>query len=97
MPNVPKRPKSDTSRLEGKAYLTYDEVSEYLGIRRSSLYNILTELDVKTHKFKLDKKRYVSIEDARRVKQMREQPWLAGTDETEEESAHSGSNQPNAA
>lgn len=82
MANVPKREKADASQYEDKAYLTYEETAAYLGIRRSSLYNILTELGIESHKFKLDKKRYVAIEDVKRLKQIREQPWLAGPDES---------------
>jgi excisionase family DNA binding protein len=80
MPNTPRRPGSDPNKYEGKAYLTYEEAADYLGIRRSSLYTMLVELGIKTHKFKFDRRYYIALEDVKRVKEIREKPWLAGED-----------------
>src|SRR5947209_18852774 len=59
-------------------YLTLDEVEEYTGIKKNSLYYYLKMLDIKTHKFTLDKRAYISLEDANRIKEVKETPWLAG-------------------
>ena len=80
MPNRPRRPGSEPDKYEGKAYLTYEEAADYLGLRRSSLYTMLVELGIKTHKFKFDRHRYIALDDVKRIKQIREQPWLAGED-----------------
>ena len=80
MPKKAHRPESDPSKYEGKAYLTYEEAADYLGIRRSSLYTMLVELGIKTHKFKFDRRYYIALEDVKRVKEIRDKPWLAGED-----------------
>lgn len=61
-----------------KDYLTLDEVEEYTGIKKNSLYYYLKTLDIKTHKFTLDRRAYISLEDANRIKEVKETPWLAG-------------------
>jgi excisionase family DNA binding protein len=67
-----------------KEYLTYEEALKELGIKRSTLYTMITELGIKSHKFKYDKKRYVAVADIKRIKKIREQPWKA--EESKEES-----------
>ena len=59
-------------------YLTLDEVEEYTGIKKNSLYYYLKMLDIKTHKFTLDKRAYISLADANRIKEVKDTPWLAG-------------------
>jgi excisionase family DNA binding protein len=80
MPKKAHRPASDPNTYEGKAYLTYEEAAAYLGIRRSTLYTMLVELGIKTHKFKFDRHRYIALDDVKRVKEIRDKPWLAGED-----------------
>jgi hypothetical protein len=80
MPKKAHQPESDPSNDEGKAYLTYEEATQYLGIRRSSLYTMLVELGIKTHKFKFDRHHYIALADVKRIKEIREKPWLAGED-----------------
>lgn len=63
-----------------KEFLTYEEAAEELGIKRSTLYTMITELDIKTHKFKFDKRRYIAAEDIKRIKEIRQSPWKAGED-----------------
>lgn len=82
MPKKAHRSESDPSLYEGKAYLTYEEAAQYLGIRRSSLYTMLVELGIKTHKFKFDRHHYIALADVKHIKEIREKPWLAG-EETE--------------
>jgi len=61
-----------------KDYLTLDEIEAYTGIRKNSLYYYLKTLGIETHKFTLDKRAYISLEDANRIKTVKETPWLVG-------------------
>lgn len=61
-----------------KEYLTLAEVAAYVGIKRASLYYYLNALDIKMHKFNLDRRSYVSQADAKRIKEVKEKPWTAG-------------------
>ena len=70
--------------MEGKEYLTYEEAMEHLGCKRSTLYTLITDLDIPTHKFKYDKRRYLAFADVERIKQIREKPWATKTDEGKE-------------
>lgn len=63
--------------MEEKEYFTYDEAMQYLGVKRSTLYTIVTDLDIQTHKFKRNKRRYLALQDVKRIKQIREKPWTA--------------------
>ena len=72
---------TDNEKYAEKAYLDYEEAADYLGIKRATLYNYVTALGIKTHKFKFDRKRYIAIEDVKRLEKIKEQPWLAGPDE----------------
>ena len=63
--------------MEDKEYLTYDEAMEYLGIRRSTLYTLITDEGITPHKFKRDKRRYLAFADVKRLKELREKPWIA--------------------
>lgn len=62
--------------MEEKAYLTYEEAAEYLGVRRSTLYTQVKDMDITTHKFKRDKRRYLALRDVKRMKEVREKPWI---------------------
>lgn len=62
--------------MEEKEYFTYEETMEYLGCKRSTLYTLLTDLHIPTHKFKHDKRRYIAFADVRRMKEVRERPWI---------------------
>lgn len=60
-----------------KDFLTYEEAAKELGIKRSTLYSMITQLGIKTHKFKFDKRKYVAIADIMRIKEIRQSPWKA--------------------
>ena len=60
-----------------KEYFTYEEALKELGIKRSTLYTMITELGIKPRKFKYDKKRYLAVNDIKRIKEIRENPWKA--------------------
>jgi predicted site-specific integrase-resolvase len=72
-----------------KEYLTYEEALQELGVKRSTLYTMITELGIKPRKFKYDKKRYLAAADIKRIKEIRETPWKAeeGTKKAEPDSA----------
>lgn len=63
---------------EERDYLTLDEVEAYTGIKKGSLYYYLRALKIKTHKFPLDKHAYISLADAKRIKEIKDTPWIAG-------------------
>lgn len=64
--------------MQEKEYLTYEEAMELLGVKRSTLYTLITDLDIPTKKFKHNSRRYLAASDVKRLKEMREKPWLAG-------------------
>lgn len=61
-----------------KEYLSLAEVAEYVGVKRASLYYYLNALDIRRHKFNLDKRAYISLADAKRIKEIKDKPWTAG-------------------
>lgn len=75
MPNMPRKEKADPTKYEGKAFLTYEEAMDYLGVRRSSLYNYITEMNLETHKFKRDRRRYLAKVDVEKIEQAMKEPW----------------------
>lgn len=66
---------------EQREYLTIDEAADYVGIKRGVIYNYIGSLGIKTHKFKMDRRTYISRVDVERIKEVKEKPWLAGPDE----------------
>lgn len=64
--------------LEGKEFLTLKEVADYVGVKRASLYYYIKGLDIKMHRFNLDRRSYISLADAKRIKEVKEKPWAAG-------------------
>lgn len=73
--------------MEEKKFLTYEEAMEFLGVKRSTLYTLVTDMDIPTHKFKRDKRRYLAITDVKRIKEIREKPWTVGSAHSEEDAA----------
>lgn len=61
-----------------KKFLTLDEVEAYTGIKKGSLYYYFRTLGIETHKFNLDKRAYISFDDANRIKEVKDTPWMAG-------------------
>lgn len=62
---------------EDKEYLTLKEVAEYVGIKRTSLYYYIEKMSLKKHKFEFSNHTYLHIEDAKKIKEVKEKPWLA--------------------
>lgn len=61
--------------MNDKAYMSLAEVAEYVGIKRASLYYYIKGMGIKTHRFKFDNRAYMSVADAERIKEAKEQPW----------------------
>jgi excisionase family DNA binding protein len=58
-----------------KEYITLVEAAAYTGIKRATIYNYLNDLSIQTHKFGRDKRAYISMSDAKRLKEYKEKPW----------------------
>jgi predicted DNA-binding transcriptional regulator AlpA len=61
-----------------KEFMTLEEAAQYTGKKRASIYNYIRDMDIKTHKFKRDRRVFLSMEDVKRIKELEEQPWKAG-------------------
>jgi len=61
-----------------KEYMTFEEVAAYIGKKRATVYNDVKALGIKPLKFKRDRRSYISLADAKRMKEVRERPWIAG-------------------
>jgi hypothetical protein len=76
MANTPRREKAEKTKYEGKEYLDYEEAMDYLGMKRATLYNYVNDLDIPTHKFKRERRRYIAMSDIQKIEQVLEKPWL---------------------
>ena len=61
--------------MEEKEYMTVEEAAEYIGMKRATLYNYMHDLDIKSKRFKRDRKAYIAQADVQKMKQYRESPW----------------------
>jgi hypothetical protein len=77
MAKVPRREKAPVGKYEGRAFLDYDEASDYLGIRRTTLYHHVLDMEIETHKFKKNTRRYLTMADVKRIEEIMAKPWLA--------------------
>lgn len=66
---------ANPERYAVKAYLTYDESTDFLGISLSTLARYISDEKIQTLKFYRDKKRYLKIEDVRRIEDLIKSPW----------------------
>jgi hypothetical protein len=87
MAKVPRVPKAPPGKYEGKAFLDYDEASDYLGIKRTTLYHHVVDMEIQTHKFKKNTRRYLAMADVKRIEKVIEEPWTAETEEVKITSA----------
>lgn len=60
-------------------YITMDDASTQLGVKRGTLHYYLRSLKLKTHKFPLDRHAYISMKDFETIKTLREQAGKSGT------------------
>lgn len=81
MGNRPRMERANKAEYEGREYLDYTEAGDYLGMKRATLFNYINDLEIQTHKFKRDRRRYLAIADVKRIEEARDFPWLAGPDE----------------
>lgn len=81
MGNRPRMERADKAKYEGREYLDYAEAGDYLGMKRATLFNYINSLDIQTHKFKRDRRRYLAMSDVKRIEEVMANPWLAGPDE----------------
>lgn len=58
-----------------KEYLTLVEASEFAGIKRATIYNYLNDLGIATLRVGRDRRAYISLADAKRLKEYKEKPW----------------------
>lgn len=63
--------------LMSKEYLTLDEVAFVLDLKRSSLYYYLNALQIKRHRFKLNRHTYIAKADVMRIMKVKAVPWTA--------------------
>ena len=61
--------------MEDQEYMTLEEASTYAGIKRSTIYNYLNDLEIKTFKAGRDRRSYITSADAKRLKEYKETPW----------------------
>ena len=64
--------------MEEKEWLTYEEAMEVLGVKRSTLYMLITAENITPKKFKYHRRRYLAQSDVKRLKELREKPWIIG-------------------
>ncbi len=72
--------------MEQKKYYTLEEAAEYIGKKRATVYNRMTLIGMKGHKFIGDRKTYLSAEEVERLKNVFTNPWEAGEKEPNEPS-----------
>ncbi len=67
---------ANPEKYTGKAYLTYDECTDFLGISLSTLARYISDEGIQTLKFHRDRRRFLKIEDVKRIKDLMENPWM---------------------
>jgi hypothetical protein len=66
---------ANPGKYAGKAYLSYEESTDFLGISLSTLVRYIADEKLQTRKFHRDKKRYLAIEDVKRIEDLIMNPW----------------------
>lgn len=61
--------------LEEKDYMTLNKAAESLGITRATIYNYMSDLNIKTQRFGRDRRGYLSRNQISLIKEYRENPW----------------------
>ncbi len=60
---------------EEKEYMTLEEAATFTGIKRATIYNYLHDLDIETFKAGRSRRSYITLADAKRLKEYKESPW----------------------
>jgi hypothetical protein len=72
---MPNKKNAHPEKYTGKAYLDYYESTDFLGISLSTLVRYIADEKLQTQKFHRDKKRYLAIEDVKRIEDLIKNPW----------------------
>lgn len=64
--------------MEQKEFYSLEEVAKSLGRKRATVYSRMKLIGMRGHKFKGDRKTYLSHEELERLKNAFEKPWTAG-------------------
>jgi len=75
MPNKPQQEKADKNKYAGRSFLDYNEACNYLGIKKVTLHKYMATLNIKSHKFELERKHFLQIEDVKRIENVINEPW----------------------
>jgi len=80
MPKVP--PISPhPEKYEGMRFLTYEQTTDYLGIKMAALYKKMKLYKIPSHKFEGDRRHYIGIGDVKRMALYIKEPWRAESKE----------------
>lgn len=63
--------------MEEKEYYTLEEIAILLDRKRATIYNRMSLIGMKGHKFKGDRKTYLSYAETMHLKMVFEKPWTA--------------------
>lgn len=80
--------------MEQKEFYSLEEVAKSFNRKRPTVYSRMKLIGMKGHKFKGDRKTYLSHEEVERLRDAFERPWTAGEKESEEESRENRKSQP---
>lgn len=64
--------------MEQKEFYSLEEVAKSLDRKRATVYSRMKLIGMRGHKFKGDRKTYLSHEELERLKNAFEKPWTAG-------------------
>lgn len=59
-------------------YISMKDAAEQLKVKRPSLYHYVEVLELKTHRFKLDRQTYLTMSDFEQIKKLREEAAKRG-------------------
>lgn len=63
--------------MDEKEYMNLEEAAEYAGLKRATIYNYLNDLGIKPTKFGRDRRAYLSLDEAKRLREYKQTPWKA--------------------
>lgn len=73
--------------MEEKEYLTLQEAAEYAGLKRATIYNYLNDLGIKPVKFGRDRRAYIALAEAKRLREYKQTPWKVKVETRKEKDA----------
>lgn len=63
---------------EEPEYLSIGDAAKLIGLNTVTLHDWIKTFEIEKHRFLRNNKRYITLEDAMRLKEIKEKPWLAG-------------------